>query len=205
MSNNGQKPKMKGLMKGSCLWGILLFLVLLFIDQTTKLAADIYFNMPNAPKSLPVIPNLISLTISYNRGIAFGVAADSSTALKLGIIIGTGVMMVGIAVLYFMMDKRRSVIRTALVMIFSGGVGNLIDRLYYRVWDAASATGGADGVRDMVDLSKFGLAVCNFADFFIVIGAIVLISGVIFFDKYAAIPVGKYKEMSKEEEEKGKK
>ncbi|MBQ8428159.1 MAG: signal peptidase II [Clostridia bacterium] len=198
-----EKIKIKGVMKGSCLWGILLFFILLLVDQLTKLAADVYFNLEGAPQSLTVIPNLIYLTISYNRGIAFGVAATSPLPLKIGIIIGTVVMMAGIAVLYFKIDKRRSVVRTALVLVFSGGIGNLIDRVYYRVWDPASYLGGVrDGVRDMVDLNAFGLAVCNFADFFIVIGAIVLLLGFLFFDRDAFFPVGKYKEMAKEQEAK---
>ena len=204
--NNQQKKekiKIKGVMKGSCLWGIMLFLILLLVDQITKMAADFYFNLEGAPERLTVFPNLIYLTISYNRGIAFGVAADSPILLKLGIILGTVVMMVGLAILYFKVDKRRSVLRTALVMVFSGGIGNLIDRVYYRVWDPASYMGGVqDGVRDMVDLNAFGLAVCNFADFFIVIGAIVLLLAFLFFDRDAFFPVGKYKQLAKEQEEK---
>ena len=197
------KIKIKGVMKGSSLWGILLFFVLLLVDQVTKMAADIYFNGEGAPDKIAVLPNLIYLTMSYNRGIAFGVAATSPMPLKVGIVVATVVMMVGIAVLYFMMDKRRAVVRTALVMICSGGVGNLIDRIFYRVWDPASYNGGLqDGVRDMVDLNAFGLAVCNFADFFIVIGAIVLLLGYLFFDRDAFFPVGKYKELAEEMEEK---
>lgn len=198
-----EKIKIKGVLKGSCLWGILLCLILLLVDQVTKMAADVYFNLEGSPQQLTVLPNLIYLTISYNRGIAFGVAADSPVPLKLGIIIGTVVMMAVIAVVYFKMDNRRSVVRTALVMIFSGGIGNLIDRIYYRVWDPASYLGGVqDGVRDMVDLNAFGLAVCNFADFFIVIGAIVLLLGFLFLDRDAFFPVGKYKKLAQEQEEK---
>ena len=52
----------------------------------------------------------------------------------------------------------------------------------------------------MVDLRAFGLAVCNFADFFIVIGAIVLLLGFVFFDKDAIFPVGKYKKLAEAEE-----
>jgi lipoprotein signal peptidase len=79
----------------------------------------------------------------------------------------------------------------------AGGVGNLIDRLYYKVWQADCAY----GVRDMVNLSRFGFAVCNFADFFISIGAVMLVLSFLFFDKDALFPTGKkYKELSKESE-----
>ncbi len=181
------------------LWGVIAFAILLFVDQATKIAADIYFNAPGSPSRLPVIPGLIYLTISYNRGIAYGVAADASPTVKLLIIIATALIMAGLAVWYFFLDARRKVVRAGVVMIFSGGVGNLIDRLYYQVWNPATATGFRDGVRDMVDLNAFGFAVCNFADFFIVIGAIVLIVGFLFFDKDAFFPLGKYKTLAKEE------
>lgn len=81
-------------------------------------------------------------------------------------------------------------------------MGNLIDRVYYKVWaldDVTAATLG-QGVRDMVDVSRFGFAVCNFADFFITAGAIMLILSFLFFDEDALIPVGKYKAMKKEKE-----
>ncbi len=201
MKNNEQKKsKVKGVMKGSCLWGILIFFILLFVDQATKLAADVYFNVEGAKEQIPVIPNWIYLTMSYNRGIAFGAAAESSMWLKIAIVAATALMMVGLALLYFKMDKRRGVLRTSFVMIVAGGVGNLIDRVYYQVWNPATATGVRDGVRDMVDLSRFGLAVCNFADFFIVLGAVLLLLGLIFFDRDAIFPVGKYKALAKEAE-----
>ena len=45
-----KKDKKKYTMKGSCLWGIFLFLILVFIDQATKLVADAYFTSENAPE-----------------------------------------------------------------------------------------------------------------------------------------------------------
>ena len=44
--------------------------------------------------------------------------------------------------------------------------------------------------------------ICNFADFFIVGGAIALLFAFFFFDKDAFFPVGKYKALAKEGEEK---
>ena len=91
-------------------------------------------------------------------------------------------------------------------MIVAGGVGNLIDRVYYQVWEPFSASDPStwDGVRDMVRLKifMFDFGVCNFADFFIVGGAIVLIVAMLFFDTGAIFPLTeKYKALSKEMEE----
>lgn len=127
--------------------------------------------------------------------------ADASPLAKIAVIAATGVMMLLLAVLYFKIDKRRSWLKTALVFVVSGGVGNLIDRVYYRVWDSSTLY----GVRDMVDLSRFGFAVCNFADFFISAGAVMLVLSFLFFDKDAFWPVGKYKVLAKEAEEKAAK
>lgn len=183
--------------KDSVLWGLLLFAVLIFIDQLTKALADAY-----QPR-FDIIKGWVSVTIVYNPGISFGLGDKAPEWIKIAVIAVTGVMMAALAVLYFKVDKRRTLIRVALVFVVAGGVGNLIDRVYYKVWtlDSASANLLQRGVRDMVDVSRFGFAVCNFADFFITAGAIMLVLSFLFFDKDAFFPVGKYKEMHLAEEE----
>ncbi len=181
----------KSPLKGSRLWGMLLFGILLLVDLTTKIAAEEYFSRPDAPTKIDIIPGWISLCLTYNRGIAYGMGKGSPEWAKIAVVAGTGVIMLVLAIVYFKMDKRRSWARTALVFIVAGGVGNLIDRVYYRVWDATTLY----GVRDMVDLSRFGFAVCNFADFFITGGAVALVLSLFFFDRDALFPVGKYKKI----------
>ena len=188
-------------MKGSRIWGVFFALLLIMIDQMTKIVADTYFNLPASPEKIDVIPGWISLCIRYNDGIAYGIGGDSSPILKVGVIGATGVIMLGLSILYFCLDKRRSWMRASIVLIVGGGIGNLIDRVYYRVWEADCLF----GVRDMVDLSRFGFAVCNFADFFICIGAVVMVLSLLFFDRDAMFPIGKkYKALAKEEEKKQK-
>ena len=179
------------------LWGILLFFVLIAIDQLTKLFADVYFNAQGAPDNITLIDGWLWLRITYNRGISYGLGGDASPALKIVVIALTAVMMAGLSVWFFKLDKSRDFLRTALVFVVAGGVGNLIDRVYYRVWDPATIP---FGVRDMVDLSRFGFAVCNFADFFISAGAVMLVLSLLFFDKDALFPIGKYKKLAQESE-----
>ena len=188
---HGQGEKKSTGVKYSCLWGILLFAVLIFIDQITKAAAAAYLKPSD---SIPIVEGWLEIRIVYNRGISYGLGDDASPAVKIA---ATAVMMLAITIFYFKVDKKRSFIRTAFVFIVAGGVGNLIDRVYYRVWEPS----GTLGVRDMVDVSRFGFAVCNFADFFITAGAIMLVLSFLFFDKDALLPVGKYKAMKKAEEE----
>lgn len=198
--------------KLATLWGVFVFCLLLFIDLVTKIAADVYFNAEGSPPSIQVLPwGMMSLCIDYNPGIAFGSLGDASAPVKIGIVAGTAVIMLALTVAYFKMDARRTFMRGAFVFIVAGGVGNLIDRLYYQIW-----TPSEFGVRDMVQIDfspllekLFGwktnllnFGICNFADFFIVGGAIALVLAFLFFDTDAFFPVGKYKALAKEAEEK---
>ena len=192
MRKRMKKEKAVSPLKGSNLWGALIFGVLLLVDMLTKLFADAYFSQPDAPSHIDIIPGWISLRITYNRGIAYGMGSGSPTWAKIAVIAGTGVLMLALAIVYFKLDRRRVWLRTAIVFIVAGGVGNLIDRVYYQVWDPNTFL----GVRDMVDLSRFGFAVCNFADFFITGGAAILVCALLFFDKDALFPTKKYKELA---------
>lgn len=200
-----QNIKENGL-KGSWIWGAILFFVLILVDQLTKAVADVYFKEISNVREIVIIPDMIELCISYNRGIAFSMFATSSIGVKMAIVLSTGVMMAGVAYFYLKIDKRRTWIRVACILILAGGIGNLIDRVYYQVWDPASYNGGfRDGVRDMVRLKIiFDFGVCNFADFFICGGAATLFLSALFFDSYAYFPLGKYKALAKEAEEKDK-
>ena len=194
MAKELKKEKKVSPLNGSSLWGVLLFIILLLIDMVTKLVADAYFSQQPAGTKIEIIPGWINLCITYNRGIAYGIGRDSEEWVKLAVIAATGVLMLGLAIVYFLADKKRVWFRTALVFIVAGGLGNLIDRVYYQVWDVETLY----GVRDMVDLSRFGFAVCNFADFFICGGAAAMVLSLVFFDKDAMFPLGKYKALAKE-------
>ena len=192
-----QKP-----LQGSYLWGILLFFVLILIDQITKAFADVMFiDESGKPTVFELIPGWVNLTITYNRGISFGIGATATMGTKIAVVAMTGVMMLVLAIAYFRCDKRRTWIRVALVFVVAGGVGNLIDRVYYQVWDPATASAIRDGVRDMVDISSIGFGVCNFADFFITGGAVALMLACLFFDTYAYSPKGKYIALQREADE----
>ena len=179
------------------MFGLFLFVFLIFVDQITKAVADAYFNSEDAPFRIVVIEGWINLCITYNRGISYGIGTNAPTWAKIAVIAGTGVLMLLFSVFFFKLDSRRSWIKLAIVFVIAGGVGNLIDRVYYRIWDPNTLY----GVRDMVDLSAFGFAVCNFADFFICGGAVALVLGLLFFDQDAVFPMGKYKELAREASE----
>lgn len=193
-----EKVKKERATKGSRLWGLLIFGLLILIDQLTKLVAEVYFTQAGAPMKVDIIEGWIALRLAYNDGIAYGIGGDASAGVKIAVIVGTVVMMAALAFAYCKMDKRRTFLRIALIFVVAGGVGNLIDRVYFQVWEATAL-----GVRDMVDISRFGFGVCNFADFFISAGAVMIVLALLFFDKDAIFPLGKkYKALAKEAEEK---
>ena len=200
--------------KHSYLWGLLIFFLLIFIDQLTKLFADVYFSSAGAPDYIVIIPKgIIGLCIDYNPGIAFGKLSTAPPIVKIGLIVGTTVMMIVLFVLWIKIDNRRRLLSIALIFVIAGGVGNLIDRIYFRIWDETSVL----GVRDMVQINFspffqdilhlnvddrfFNFGICNFADFFITAGAVMLVLSFLFFDKDAFFPLGGYKALAKEAEE----
>ena len=192
----------------SWVWGVVVFVLLIAIDLVTKIVADALWD-PGDP-SVKIIPGYLELCLVYNRGISFSIGSNAPVPAKIALVAATGVLFVLMGVFYFKMDKRRTWVRFALVFIVAGGVGNLIDRVYYQVWEPYSASDPTtwDGVRDMVRLKifMFDFGVCNFADFFIVGGAIALIVAILFFDAGAIFPLTeKYKALSKEYEEKEEK
>lgn len=211
MAKAEKKEKQAGVLKGHWLWGVLVLCILLLIDLGIKIAAQVYFDILGN-KDLVLIPGVIELTYTENPGMAFSMGADASPTAKIGVIVGTAVMMLACIFIYLRMDKRRSCLRWCLVFIVAGGLGNLIDRVLFQTW-----LNNGRGVRDMVMLdfsvllenwfsvpptNFLDFGVCNFADFFIVGGAIALIVALFFFDTDAFFPKGKYKALAKEADEK---
>ena len=203
--------KVKSFLKKSWnvwLWGALLFIGLVAVDLITKVVADHLWD-PGDP-AVEIIPGYLELCLVYNRGMSFSMGANAAEGAKIALVVATAVLFVVFGAYYVMMDKRRTWVRVALVFIIAGGVGNLIDRVYYQVWEPFSWKDPStwDGVRDMVRLKifMFDFGVCNFADFFIVGGAIALMVAILFFDAGALFPLTeKYKALTKEYEEKEEK
>lgn len=182
------------------LWGILLLGVLLLVDMLTKILADVYFNLPDSPNRIEVIPGYLDFRISYNQGMAFSMGESAPASAKIALVTATGVLFVALFALYLFADKRRTWLRVSLLFVVAGGLGNFIDRVLYLMDPTLLA-----GVRDMVRLKIWFMdfGICNFADFFIVGGAIALMCALVFFDSAAIFPMTKkYKALAKEYEEK---
>lgn len=134
--------------------------VLVVIDQVIKYFVSAYLQPIG---SVNVIDNLFSLTYVENKGVAFGIFSGMHWLF----IALTSVLL---AIIIFYMFKKRPKGRFFYIcaaLIIGGGVGNLIDRIFYGY------------VIDYISLSFFP-PVCNFADYCITTGTILLVIYLLF-------------------------
>ena len=103
--------------------------VIVAIDQATKLSI---MQSMRLNESIPIIPNLFSLTYIRNPGAAFGLLAGSSDAFRM--------VFFGITSLFFFFFLLTILFRLpqkdwkgqlSIAGILGGAIGNLIDRLRY--------------------------------------------------------------------------
>ncbi len=106
-----------------------------------------------------LVENFLSLTYVENTGAAFGSFSNHTALLSAFTAV---VLLVGL--IYVLSGKIKSkVVYTSLIMIISGGTGNLIDRI----------TRGF--VVDYIEPLFVRFAVFNFADILVTVGAAILI------------------------------
>lgn len=97
----------------------------LLADQATKLYVD---SVMALHQSIPVIDGLFSFTYLRNRGAAFSFLSEASWRLPFFILVSLIAAVVILVALKKMRDDQKMA-QSALAMIFSGAIGNLIDRV----------------------------------------------------------------------------
>ena len=98
--------------------------VILVLDQATKLYVDARFELY---ESVPVIRGWFHLTYIRNKGAAFGIFADNAVRIPFFIAVSLVALVVIVITLRRLRDDQR-LAAAALSLIFSGALGNLIDR-----------------------------------------------------------------------------
>ena len=136
-------------------------IAVLCVDQYTK--AYIAANYTLA-ESHDFLKGFIDITYIHNRGGAWGMLSGYTWILLSVTIV---IMLVCIAML-LKVGLKNKLMFWAVTLVMFGGIGNLIDRIFYGY------------VIDYISLSFFP-PVCNFADYAITIGTILLIIYVLFF------------------------
>ncbi|MCI8866841.1 MAG: signal peptidase II [Anaerotignum sp.] len=155
------------------IWPAAAAAILILLDQGTKLLA---LEWLKPIENAVAVPGLLDLTFVENRGVAFGMFSGQRWL----ILALTGAI-VGVLVYYYKKlpaEKEYRWVRCALVMIVSGAVGNIIDRIFRGY------------VVDFFDFAFMDWYVFNVADIYVVLGVIWLIFLMLFVikDEPAADP-----------------
>lgn len=130
---------------------LLITAVLVAVDQGIKYWAVTAL----APVgTMPLLPGVVQLRFVLNDGAAFSMLGGHQGVL----ITFTAVALAAILAYLFVKRPARKLEYTAWVLVLSGGIGNLIDRVLNRV------------VVDYLDLQFMEFAVFNFADILVCVG-----------------------------------
>lgn len=139
---------------------IILGIILVVADQLIKIWA---INELQPVKVMDFIRfgNLDIMDLRYveNEGAAFSSFSGARWFL-VGLV---SVMLIGLAIFVFKYKYKHPFFMISAVMVMSGGIGNLIDRVRFGY------------VVDYLDVKLFNFAVFNFADICVVLGAIFLL------------------------------
>lgn len=126
----------------------IIFIIIVIIDQITKL---LLIN-----SDITIIPNILNFSYIENTGAAFGMF-DKQIVLVANIIIITAIC------IYWIKSKKNNIKNIAFVLIISGSIGNLADRLFRGY------------VIDFIKITIFdNLPIFNIADISIVVGIFIL-------------------------------
>ncbi len=177
----------------------LVVLLLVGADQWTKFAVFDFMEVSPPPADVirdhhghlryPIFGDWFGFMLSYNPGAAFGRLADWPHAL----VIGRGLAVTALCVLVFRAVRKEPVVLSAMVLVLSGAVGNLLDNLWF---------GGVEAghpyltVRDFIDVwflsDAFGwdwhFHTFNVADSCISVGAVLWVLSGFFAPKAGAEP-----------------
>ena len=134
---------------------IISVVVLILLDQGTKLWA---LESLKPIHNMTLLEGFMDLTFVENRGVAFGMFSGQ----RWFILLLTCVIVVGLVWFYVTLPEKKEYrpVRVSLVLILSGAVGNIIDRLFRGY------------VVDFFEFTFFEWPVFNVADIYVVVGVI---------------------------------
>ena len=104
----------------------IVLILLVILDQFTKHLAVVHLKDKPA---IPIIKDVFELSYLENRGAAFGVLQNQ----KIFFLIISVIILVAVVFVLFKVpdDKKYNLLHVLLVMVASGGIGNMIDRIRF--------------------------------------------------------------------------
>lgn len=146
---------LKNFFKQSWLY-VVIFACFVLFDQLTKLFFE--------GKQIGVISGVFSFTSSHNTGAGFGVLSGKLWLL----LMFTFLFLIFLAVFNHYQKHKTKLYKWSMMLIVSGAVGNLIDRLIFGY------------VRDFLYFELINFPIFNIADSMLTIGVILLIVFLLF-------------------------
>ena len=151
---------------------IWLGIVLLGLDIFTK---QLMMHLPHDANGLIADWGFVHISFVLNEGAAFGIGTGNPVTNRVIYLIIASLVSIGL-ITYLIMKRKETklIIRACLIMVITGAVGNMIDRVFYGPLQGESGlfTGC---VVDWIDFYWFWHYVFNIADCCIVIAAFMLI------------------------------
>jgi signal peptidase II len=109
----------------SLITAIAVFVIVL--DQLSKL---VVLASVGPGEVITVIPKFFNLTLTFNKGAAFGFLAGAPDGMRQVLLYLMTAVALGVVVLMLVRDYRHSSLaKVALAMIIGGALGNIIDRI----------------------------------------------------------------------------
>ncbi len=137
---------------------MILFILISALIPILDFAAKFFvFNNLSASDEIKTFIPFLSIVKVKNFGIAFGVLKDQTGLLILFI----SVILIVLLYLVFSKKIKSKQLLVAISFIIGGGIGNLIDRMFFGY------------VIDYLKLSFFP-PVCNLSDYFICLGGLII-------------------------------
>lgn len=148
------------------IFDLLIMVLLVILDQFTKKLAVLELKDRSA---VPIINGILELNYLENRGAAFGMLQDQKV---LFIMVAVIILSVIIYILYKTPDsKKYNILHLLLIMVASGAVGNMLDRLRY------------DYVVDFISFVLINFPIFNVADIYVTVATFTLVVLLLFIYK----------------------
>ena len=137
---------------------IFIIIISVAIDQISKYIVSANMQIG---ESFGLIKYIFNITYLTNTGAAFGVLKDHRWIF---IVASTAAIIIMAAVLvYFIRKKEFFLLQIALALMISGGIGNMIDRLYRGY------------VVDFLEFDFVNFAIFNVADSCVTVGCVICV------------------------------
>ena len=143
---------------------IILYIAIIAVIPAIAVFLNIYTQAFTKAGDVTLIPGILDLTYSENRGVAFGLFQNGTVFFA----ITTSILIIIFIILLIKNHKKSKLFSIAASLIIGGGVANLFERVAYGY------------VYDYLRLSFFP-PICNFADYCITAGTVCLIVYLLFY------------------------